>query len=209
MLKGFRPWPWPLEQQARVIGSQKLAVAILEWTTRGSLGVSESDERYRLVTERRDNGPYSSCADLAHWMLYRLGVRLDWINRTEHNGWISGVNVSRLCWLPNKAARAYTGGELLPGDVITIRSPDLPPTQDDSHVICVLEQEGDALRTAEYGQPGGALRIRTLRRVYDDKGVYKGTFIGARRIERHLPLQHVLTLAEASGELVDAEEPIP
>lgn len=53
-------------------------------------GRNEDDPIYQGVTEGRDVPPfrekYSSCGDLAHWLLFRLGSRLEMINRKEHLG---------------------------------------------------------------------------------------------------------------------------
>ena len=188
-----RPWKAP-DGELREIAYQKLAVAWLEWMCRGNIGVSEQDERYRWVTEGRDFGAgYSSCADAAHSLYFRLGVREPWVNRAEHKGWAMGANVSRLAWMCPQA-RPYRGEPLEPGDVIIVWS-----RSGDEHVICVIESHGDVLYTAEYGQPGGALKTR----------VVQGGKIGQRRIQRWLPLRDVLAAAQANGRLVDADEPVP
>lgn len=141
----------------------------------GSTGRTISDDVYREVTEGRQDaalrsgGFYSSCGDLGHCLLFALGCREHWINRDEHEGWSPIVNVSRLCrWGPgtNKLARDVTRGTpLLPGDVLVLAafSPSL------THVCVVVEDKGDELVTADYGQAsrdpqpstiGGQLRTR-------------------------------------------------
>ena len=201
----FRPWSYPEMPGDIRIASQKLAVALLEWACRGSLGVSEQDDRYRLVTEGRDHGAkYSSCGDLAHWLYYRLGVRQPWVNRAEHKGWRVGLNVSNLCWSPpNAQARPSTSADFFePGDVIVVWN---LPQGTDSHVLCVIEHDRakGVLLTAEYGQPGGALRTRVLT---EKQGAW---YIGLRRVRRRLSLQDVLGAAASMGLLEGAEEPIP
>lgn len=188
-MTAFRKWAWPASPH----GARLLAVSLLEYACRGNK-VAESDERYRQVTEKRDFGAgYSSCADLAHWLYFRLGVRERWVNRDEHLDWVMGANVSKLAWSCPQA-RKYDGELLEPGDVIIVWS-----RPGDEHVICVIESHGDILYTAEYGQPGGALKTR---KVVDGK-------IGHRRIQRWLPLRDVLAAAQANGRLVDADEPVP
>lgn len=60
-----------------------------------------NDPAYRRITEGRDRGPsYSSCGDLAHWLLFVLGCREPWINRVEHNGWRGGLNINLLAAPP-------------------------------------------------------------------------------------------------------------
>lgn len=205
MLDGFRIWTPPENLSETRIAYQKLAVALLEWACRGSTGVSEQDARYRMVTEGRDHGAsYSSCGDLAHWLYYRLGVRQPWVNRAEHHGWKVGMNVSTLCWNPpNEQAKPSSSVDFFePGDVIVIWN---LPHGTDSHVVCVIDHDRSkgTLLTAEYGQPGGALRTRLL---IEKQGAW---YIGARRVRRRLSLQDVLGAAAGQGKLEGAEEPIP
>jgi hypothetical protein len=182
-----------------VHSTRKLAVAWLEWACGHPYAdsVPETDQRYQIVTEGRDKPTkgYSSCADLAHWMLYRVGVRLPWINRAEHQGWRDQVNVSRLCahsvpWTPLADVQG--------GDIVVIAN--RWPSGYDAHVVCVIDDNGDGTwATAEYGQPGGALCQRRVQ-----SGV-----MGYRRIRVWLPLGRVLGEACAVGQLVAAEVPPP
>ncbi len=172
----------------------------LEWATRGA-AVSEADERYQLVTEGRDVGVmqarYSSCGDLAHWLLYRLGVRLPWVNRAEFKGWVVGANVSKLASNPcSQTPGLSTNYET--GDVAVIWN---NPTGDDAHVIVCASQmaaNGDLI-TAEYGQPGGRLGPRAFVVEHGSR------HCGKRKIQRWLPLAFVLEIAAEQGALVDAE----
>lgn len=107
------------------------------------------DAVYRAVTEgrqdlARDRGyPYSSCGDLAHWLLYRLGVRdRDVINRDECGGWRVGENISRLAGHP----RFEWDAPPVPGSIVIHDDPE--------HVVVLL----DDVRAAQYGQPGGDVR---------------------------------------------------
>jgi hypothetical protein len=174
----------------------------LEWATRGG-AVSEDDPRYQIVTEHRDVGAmqarYSSCGDLAHWLLYRLGVRLPWINRQEFHGWSVGANVSKLA--SNPCVQVPTlETKFGAGDVVVIWN---HPQGDDAHVIvCAGEMASDGLiTTAEYGQPGGRLGPRVF------KAANGARTCGPRRLQRWLPLAFVLEIAEEQGMLVDAEIP--
>lgn len=137
---------------------------LLDWACAGTHGRNEFDPGYKIVTENRD-GPdaktrarYSSCADLAHWLLFRLGCREPWINRAEHHGWQSGVNLNRLVPKPIGACpvASHQIGALAPGDIVVVDS------QYGGHVICVTDVEDTRIKTAEYGQPGGMLKVRSL-----------------------------------------------
>lgn len=199
----FRSWQWPPGDWK--IAAQKLAVSQLEWACKNGK-VATDDERYRSVLEGRVyKPPSSSCGDLAHWMLYRMGVRLPWINRKENAGWRPGENVSLLCW--NIATRASTAADVYaPGDVIVVWTrASAAGVMGNEHVVCVIDHDPQSgvLQTAEYGQPGGALKTSEL-------AIGGGHHIlGTRTVHRWLPLQDVLGAAAAAGRLEPAEEPIP
>lgn len=179
---------------------QHVAASWLEWACRGDK-VPERDERYQRVTEWRDKPTpgYSSCADLAHWLLFCLGVRSPWVNRAEHIGWRPARNVSALCWPPAPAREPHPTDQYDAGDVLVIWS-----RQDttDAHVLVVVTHLPDehVLCTAEYGQPGGALRTHAL----DPHAPLR---IGLRTIHRVLPLATVLEQAELTGDLVPYRSP--
>ena len=84
------------EQIARAFASEFLNYACGRWTG----GRTESDAVYQQISEGRDVGAmrasYSSCGDLAHWLLFRMGCRSPFINRNEHLGWRVGQNISAL-----------------------------------------------------------------------------------------------------------------
>jgi hypothetical protein len=184
---------------------------------------------------------YSSCGDLGHWLHYRMGVRDTRVNRAEL--WVPpyagdggprrtlkpnykpGANVSRLTqWLSPVAPNVHTTLMCTPGDILIVRG--APGTE---HVICVIDHhienefpehgswvDKHVLMTAEYGQPGGALRTRDveLRQDRDDCGracacppYGEGLYIGQRRILYRIPLLDVLAQARAAGRLVAAESP--
>lgn len=165
----------------RVHEFRKRAVAWLEYACLPPAPLDSP--RHLEIKEGRAGKGYSSCGDLAHWMLFRLGVRLPWINRKEHLGWTVGVNVSRL------VARAvpYTGQKLEGGDIIVIAN-DWPRGRD-AHVVCVIDHflETNQLATAESGLPGNGLQTRALPMK--------------RKIRVVLPLAKVLQEAEEAGQL--------
>lgn len=174
-----------------MISYQKQSVELLEWSCRGDR-VGELDARYQQVVEGRDVGVmrtrYSSCADLAHWLWYRLGIRVREINRREHLGWKVGVNVSRIVSL--STPYQPDGALLQGGDVIVITT-----TGYDAHVICVVDQpDRDTLLTAEYGQPGGCLRQRKI----------KNGRIGRRQIKYVVKLEALINSAKEQNLLEGA-----
>jgi hypothetical protein len=187
------------EIDARRIEAKRL----LEWACRGTAGVSEQDPRYVEVTEGRDFGAgYSSCADLAHWLLYRVGVRSPWINRAEHTGWKTGVNVSRLAYsVPRLMCRTETPGSVFDcGDVLIVWN---KPDGTDAHVMVVYEYDHRTvtLTVAEYGQPGGHIKERPL--VARNGHLY----IGQRQIQRWLPFACVTNVASELGQLSEITYP--
>jgi hypothetical protein len=160
---------------------RKRAVAWLQYACLGNPPLDSV--RHLEIKEGRVGKGYSSCGDLAHWVLYRIGVRSPWLNRKEHTGWVCGVNVSRLV----AHADAYRGQLLEAGDVIVIAN-DWPRGRD-AHVVCIIETlEPGLLATAESGLPGNGWQNRTLPMK--------------RKIRVVLPLAKVLEEAEDAGDLV-------
>lgn len=128
--------------------------AIHEWITEGR---RTQWERAHAAGHRWAQGvPYSSCGDLAHWMLMCLGCRDELvINRGDDGGvkgWVPGPNISRLV-----GSRFYVkSGEPEPGDILHVAQPD--------HVAVLLERvSDDQLVTADYGQPYGRRRVCRVR----------------------------------------------
>lgn len=160
----------------------------------GENGRGERDPVYVQVTEGRDTTPgYSSCADLAHWLHYRLGMRGSWINRKEHKGWKVGMNVSKLAYsiLAEPDPREpYDYGDI--GIIWAL------PTTTDAHVLVFRGGFQGKYATAEYGQPGGALKIREVR----------GTKIGSKTIHRCIRLQEALHVCAGSGSLVEPDRKV-
>lgn len=155
--------------------------------------VDEGHPRYELVTEGRDFGAgYSSCADLAHGGYWQVGDRRRWLNRGA--AWRVGVNVSRVV-----SESGSWRGDVDPGDVLVIAN-DWPGGRD-AHVVCVLERRlaegGLELVTAEYGQPGGAIKRRR---------VYNGV-MGGRRVRMRMAFDVEIRKAFHTGLLVDPRSP--
>lgn len=199
------PWSSPLDEHA----ARRLAVHLCEYACDGSRGRPEKgDPVYDAVTEGRDFGPgYSSCADLAHWLLFRLGVRHSFLNRAEHLGWEQGVNLSRLAWC-RYAVSPTAEDRFEPGDILIVWN---HPQGRDGHV-CVVIQDGrvergqDELETANYGAPGGAIKTSPVSYSKVLSGPRRAV-LGKRVIQRWVPLGRLLAGAQREGKLVDADDP--
>jgi hypothetical protein len=189
----------PVLTEADVHTRRLLAVEYLEWACGWppDKDVPISHPVYQRVVEGRRyelTPPSSSCGDLAHAMLFHAGVRTPTINRDEHRGWMLGVNVSRLSWPPAPVVD-YHGQPLEGGDIVVIWN---KAKGTDAHVVCVINTRAGAefrcLDTAEYGQPGGALKTYPT---------WNGTHIGRRKIQKYLSFEAVLRDAFVRGLLVD------
>lgn len=150
------------------------SVAIASWATRGEQGVDVGDERHELVTEGRYKQwfdaraagsawarrmVYSSCGDLAHWVIRCLGVRDEAIlNRNDDGGthdWIPGANVT---WLSrarkyHRADRTHRCGDIVFVDNVHGGHIQIvgPQWAGESDVACY-----------EYGQPCGRMHRKRV-----------------------------------------------
>ncbi len=187
--------------------AQRMAAELLNWATLDGEGVDELHPRYVTVTEGRD-GPgavqrakYSSCADLAHWLLRCIGVRCDWLNRADDNdgrNWKSGVNLNWLCPPPIgpcSVASSRLIDDPEPGDIFVENNVH------GGHVFVAIRYDAinDILTSAEYGQPGGKVKHR--------KG-FRAAF--KRNALSHLRLRDVLAsgvcVADPDVSLLDLPE---
>lgn len=174
----------------------------LRWACGGAAGVSETDDVYRQVTENRDTpgakpgdrGYYSSCGDLAHALLEACGVRFPWVNRASLGQYRNGLNVNRLAFAPMSRA-PRTSDAFRCGDILVTWN---DPKSLDAHVMCAIEepQGTGAIVVAEYGQPGGHVRSRSMSRLGG------AIAIAGKRLQRVLLLEDVLVAADRVRELV-------
>jgi hypothetical protein len=87
----------PTELEASRLAASLLLTYAVSDEVRSTL-----DPVYRTIVEGRTGPKYSSCGDLAHWLLFRLGVRAPFINRAEYresdggHGWRVGLNLNLL-----------------------------------------------------------------------------------------------------------------
>ncbi len=159
-------------------------------------GRGENDPFYKIVTEGRDVGKwqasYSSCADLAHWLLRCLGVRAPWLNRDDDGDdqkWRTQVNLNWLCPPPIgkcPIAKARLAHDPEPGDIFVENNAH------GGHVFCAVRYvpETDTLISADYGQPGGKIKTRSL---------FKVTF--NKRALSHIRLRDVLAICEVAPDV--------
>jgi hypothetical protein len=193
-------WDKPVDK----IHAQRLAVAWVEYACNGSTGRLVTDPIYRKIVEGRTWAKYSSCADLAHWLYYRLGVRRPFVNRDEHRGWKSQVNIGRLAFLPTDLAfRPDADVRLEPGDVTIVWNSEKTL---DAHVSVVIDHVGEVVLTADYGQPGGKLRVKKL--LVKNGKPHLSDLVGSRQLRVRIPLHALLLDAQSRGELLDYEEPL-
>ncbi len=170
----------------------------------GEGGRSEFDPFYiQEGTEGRDQGSarqsYSSCGDLVHGLWYHVGCRSNWVNRKQNNTYRVGQNISKICFtLPNLGRRTLQPSSLiLPGDAMVIWERD---DTTDAHTFVCLEHDAGVLLSADYGQPGGALRRRKL--VWETVGGIDAPFLVGKtkkRVRIWAPLDCVVDVARSEG----------
>lgn len=169
----------------------------------GENGRGELDPRYIAQTEGRDVGAsratYSSCGDLVHGMWFDVGCRSNWVNRAANGTYRVGQNISKICCtLPNLGRRSLQPSSIiLPGDAMVIWE---RPDTTDAHTFVCLEYDGNTLLSADYGQPGGALRRRKL--VWDTIGGVAMPFLVGKtkkKIQVWAPLDCVIDVATSEG----------
>lgn len=195
-----------------------LARQLMEHAVGGVSGVQVTAPIYRIVTEGRDPGPwYSSCADLAHWLLWCLGVRCAFVNREENGGFRSKATVNLLLAKPvgsgaEGCARLPTPREHFEtGDIIIAWA---RPDAADAHVMVVDSFDGKTLRTWDYGQASTKPEAwRTNRKHIEGRRRARRAYALAsglwrledgKTVRSVLPLADVLEHASANGKLVEA-----
>jgi hypothetical protein len=205
-----------------VLQLRKTIVAWWEWACGApeATHVSTDDPRYKIVTEHRGRDylahpPASSCGDLPHFGLEKIGVRLPWVNREARlgNRWRgSWLNINRLVHPPIGACpetKEWTpDADVQGGDVVVVAN--RWPSGKDAHAVCVLArtvevgelETSELWSTAEYGNEHGdpanvgGLRYHVLR---------SGHILGARRIRVWLSLDRIVRSAYRQGLLSGAE----
>ena len=147
-------------------GSPMVGNPMHEWVTEGRRKQYEIALKKGATWARnmQKHGGYSSCGDLAHWLLMMLGCRDEGIvNRGDDGGvkgWAVGSNLSRLVISPWFIRFVRQKEDLLPGDIVL-----LGPPEHATVLLCHQTQVGNpdgVWITADYGQPYGARRRKIL-----------------------------------------------
>jgi hypothetical protein len=191
---------------------QQCAVALIEYACGGAAGRDKDDPVYSEVTEGRDRGAnrarYSSCADLYHWLMKRLGVQEKWVNRTDDglNGPFQvGANVSHLAWCPIAFAptKDWTPS---PGDCVMVWD---KPQGADAHVMAWLgpdeAQPGNSL-TGNYGAGGMSAAVSPGAKIGSNKLHWNGQawVYGTRTVRRSIRLADAYQLSTGKIDVTGA-----
>jgi hypothetical protein len=187
------------------------AVALCEHACGFTQGRSKDDPVYLEVVEHRDVPPnrsvYSSCGDLGHWLLERLGLREGWVNRASLGHYVIGANVARLglgCPIshPPPTDPNWAPG---PGDICEIWNTGI-----DAHVFVSLgvDQAG-TLRTANYGAGGMNASAWPGANIAESPFVRSGSgwMVGKahpRKLQRIIRLEDAVALVKARADLSGA-----
>jgi hypothetical protein len=142
------------------------SVALAIHAVDGELGRNVGDPVHDEVTQNRTKNnearrragskevPYSSCGDLVHWVLWKLGCRdPKLVNRNEPEDgltWTIGSNLSRIRYSPHFRVWSPGGAMPEPGDAIYVANTD--------HVSIIVMEITGGWMTADYGQPYGRMR---------------------------------------------------
>lgn len=124
----------------------------------------------KAVTEGRIEGYLkgrsTSCGDLLHCVAFACGNRSNAINRTEHEGWTPGVNLSR--WFvpsPSKPHHPHGGvrhfrprlEQIKPGDFVCYDYLKNGGKSAHGLIVLAIDYKTGDVCTADYGQPGGRI----------------------------------------------------
>ena len=151
---------------------RRVALALAAYATADGRGRDVGDPVHEAITEgrrkaneeRRAKGSpeveYSSCTDLATWLLVALGCTDEaLVNRDDDGGllpWQIGQSLPRLVHAP-WFVHASGDSEPQPGDILYLGDRG-------GHVAVLRERSDSAVLTEDYGQPYARRRLRTLRR---------------------------------------------
>lgn len=195
------------------------AVLLAKWATADEADPGEpvGSIVYRFVTESRHYWAqkwrtfYSSCGDLATFVLASLGCGTPddpWINRgpfakgavPRDGEWGIGENISDLqnyapAWQAHPKAGEFRPE---PGDIVCMGN---DPKGRDAHIFVIGEVREDDYVTYDYGQPGGARRIKTMTSPSDPDAP---ATIAGKRVLGWLPLWRHVQAVSALGRLRDA-----
>lgn len=153
---------------------RRVALELAAYATNDGQGRDVGDPVHEAVTEGRTKGneerrakgspevPYSSCTDLATWVLVSMGCTDEsLINRSDDGGripWQIGASLPRLVRAPSYQ-QAAAGGTPAAGDILF-----LADRGGHVAVLRVWDELAGLVTTDDYGQPYGRRRHRTLMR---------------------------------------------
>jgi hypothetical protein len=194
---------------------QMAAIELCRFACNGDSGRGKDDPVYRDVTEGRDGpGPlqrreYSSCGDLPHWMLERLGIREKWVNRESLNQYHVGMNIVELgygCPISHAAPTAADWAGPGPGDICEIWN---GAQGQDAHVFVCLgpsDKVDGKLLTANYGAGGMSEALWPGARLSNSSFTHTevGWYIGTRKLQRIIRLADYVPLITAQPDLTGA-----
>jgi hypothetical protein len=194
--------------EERLFNLRVTAAQLLQNACGGTHGVLETSPISKALTEGRDGGAnraaFSSCGELPMWLYERVGVRLDWLNRSALRPYRWGQNIQLLSARPigaNPIARMARPGERYElGDTLILWKPynkaDPKAFTRDAHARVVISHPtGSMASVAEYGQPGGHVAVVNM--VWGGPG---------RQIQSVLKFEDVIRAADEAGALEPAEE---
>lgn len=137
------------------------------------------------AVEMSKRGSYSSCGDLAHWLLLCLGCRDErLVNRSDDGGktpWRVQVNISRIQSHPAYVRATASAGRPGLGDICHV----LGNAPGSDHVFGLIRWLAAAVTGAHYGAPHGELRTEALHTL---GGLHR---IGQRRLVGWLDVTRV------------------
>lgn len=186
-----------------------VAIALDEWACGYDKGRPKTDPIYQQVVEGRDvpatYAHYSSCADRAHWRLWRLGCRLPFVNREERsplpNDWHIGMNISMLYDHSKGSPAIQPTGDWVPspGDEMIIWN-----TGNDAHSLSVLSWDGTTAYTSNYGAGGMSASATPGAKIADapltfDGKVWKYGKISIKTVQRVIRLEDVIPTLTAQA----------
>jgi len=189
---------------------QTAAVALVEYACGiSSEGRDKDDPVYQQVVEGRDVAPfrarYSSCGDLAHWLLERLGLDEPWVNRASLGHYHVGANVSDLSGCPIHLVPSGADWAPAPGDILEIWN---TPGGSDAHV-CVYLGPGSAdgkARIGNYGAGGMNAAAWPGSNISDSALTFidSAWILGHRKVQRQIRLETAVGLTKKPPDLTGA-----
>lgn len=164
---------------------------------RGYVPFDDGDAKYAEVCKDYSNAG-TTCGYLPHWMMWRLGVRSNLVNRNEPKyglHYVPGANISKI-WNAGKFPFQNTKPEVLPlpGDICFISAG--PPITEHVFVVLSTSPMSDGSVTFEVAEAGQTnTQGKQCARIH--KPIYMGSMVGTRRLVGWVNLQDLTYAAPA------------